>query len=143
MLIVRRIFGILYLLAGIAKAFPRFEDVGAELLRAAAANQGTPLADVSQSLACHTLPVAVMVGVAMAAFGYSLLRDRLLVPAAIGQIVMLLCFMAVLHRAYPLIFAIDLPFLIVAVLVLNQEMRASRPGRVARDAGPAVHQNLQ
>lgn len=138
MRIVKRIFGVLYVLAAVAKAFPRVEDVGAVLRRAASANAGTPLAGVSAHLAVQALPVTIVAGVAMAAFGYSFLRDRMLAAAAIGQIAMVLCFITILHRAYPLVFLVDLPFFAAATFVLCDALRATGRERGACDAQRTV-----
>ncbi|AZZ94444.1 hypothetical protein EUZ85_28530 [Hahella sp. KA22] len=116
--ILRYLFGALYVMAGVAKAFPQIEDVGVTLQKAAAANQGTWLAGLSEWLAAHAQLMAWVSGVALLASGLCYLFNRMLVPAVIGQCVMLAGFVTILHRAFPQIVFVDLVFLIVALLVL-------------------------
>ncbi len=124
MSIVKKIFGTLYVMAGIAKAFPQLEDVGEVLRRAATANQGTILSAVSDWFAGHPIIVSVIVGVALVSSGICYLTNRLLIPAAIGQILMLGIFITILHRAYWQIFIVDAVFLLVAALVLREQLNS-------------------
>ncbi|WP_425072712.1 DUF6041 domain-containing protein [Sagittula sp. S175] len=118
----RMVSGGLCLAAGIAKALPQVEDVGAVLGLMAEANADTLLAPLSELIVANTGPMTVLVGLALAGSGLAFLTGRLLIPAAIGQIAMLIGFMTLLFRFQPAIVLIDLPFLVVALLVLRREL---------------------
>ncbi len=128
MLLLKRIFGVLYILAGLGKAFPRLEDVNDILHQAVLANQGTVLFGISRWLSGHSSLVIVFVGLVLFFSGVCFLMDRLLVFTAVGQILMLLCFIIILHRLYPQILFIDVPFLIVALLVIREQFGKSKAG---------------
>ncbi|MBY6243043.1 DUF6041 domain-containing protein [Methylosinus sp. Sm6] len=133
----RFIFGLLYVLAGLAKTVPSIEDVPQTLRTAAINNAGTLLEPISRWLADHGGAMTAVVGVALFASGVSYLFDRLVMAAAIGQLAMIACFIAILARTTPEIVAIDLPFAIVAILLIRDKLQkrrapATRP-KVTRD----------
>lgn len=126
---VRYLFGVLYVLAGLAKAFPSFEDVPRTLRQAATQNAGDLLGPVSQWLANHGDVMTVVVGLALFCSGLCYLFNRLIVVAATGQLLMIACFIAILFNAVPLVAVVDLPFVIVALLLIRRETRRGN-GRV-------------
>ncbi|MDJ0450846.1 DUF6041 domain-containing protein [Methylocystis sp. JR02] len=122
----RYIFGLLYVLAGLAKAFPDIENVPQTLRTAAFNNTGTILEPISRWLADYGGVVTVIVGVALFASGVSYLFDRLVMAAAVGQLAMIACFIAILAKTTPEIVAIDLPFAIVAILLIRDKLQKRR-----------------
>lgn len=126
MLYARFIFGLLYVLAGLAKAFPSIEDVPRTLRTAAINNAGTLLEPISRWLADHGGAMTAIVGLALFASGVSYLFDRLVMAAAVGQLAMIACFIAILARTTPEIVAIDLPFAIVATLMIRDKLQKRR-----------------
>ncbi|MGI0117427.1 DUF6041 domain-containing protein [Zooshikella sp. RANM57] len=115
------LFGTLYLLAGIAKIFPQVEDVGIVLKNAAIANQGTILSEVSNFLYAHELMITVIAGVSLSLAGITLLINRCLIASSIGQILMLICFVIILHKAYWQVIIMDSVFFIFALFVLKEQ----------------------
>ena len=127
---VQQVLGVIYLIAGIAKFVPALEDVPQRLASAAAANAGTALAGVSDWLAARPAAVTLFVATAMCTSGIALLLDRVLVSAAlVGQICMLLCFSAILHRAVPPVVVVDVLFIAANVYLLY----ARRAEKAARE----------
>jgi spermidine dehydrogenase len=124
--VIRYLFGAIYALAGVAKAFPQIEDVGQVLQKAAAANQDTLLAGLSLWLAEHAQLMAWVSGIALFSSGLCYLFNRLLQQAVIGQCLMLVGFITLLHRAFPQIILIDLIFLVVALIVFWESAKARR-----------------
>ncbi|WP_051311628.1 DUF6041 domain-containing protein [Zooshikella ganghwensis] len=116
------LFGTLYLLAGIAKIFPQIEDVGVVLKNAAIANQGTFLEGISNYLYTHELVITVISGLSLFLAGLTLLINRYLIASSIGQMLMLICFVTLLHRAYWQVIVMDTVFFIFAVLVLKEQL---------------------
>lgn len=115
---IRYSFGVLYVMAGIAKAFPQIEDVGETLSKAAISNKGTWVGEASDLLASHSYLVSWIAGIALLSSGLCYLFNRMILPAVIGQCLMLTAFVTILHRAFPEIIFVDLIFLVVALLVL-------------------------
>lgn len=120
---VRYTFGGLYVLAGLAKAFPQIEDVPSVLREAAVNNAGTILEPASRWLADHAGLMTVVVGLALFASGVCYLLNRLIVPAAAGQLLMMACFITILFNTTPMIVLIDLPFIIVAAALIYDAQR--------------------
>ncbi|MBU2704943.1 hypothetical protein KCM76_03065 [Zooshikella marina] len=116
------LFGTLYLLAGIAKIFPQIEDVGVVLKNAAIANQGTFLEGISNYLYTHELVITVISGLSLFLAGLTLLINRYLIASSIGQMLMLICFVTLLHRAYWQVIVMDTVFFIFAVFVLKEQL---------------------
>jgi hypothetical protein len=118
-LIVQRIVGALFLLAGLVKPLPAVENVPQLLRDAAQANEGTWMEGASRQLAEHSGLVVAFVALTMIASGICLLWNKYLVrSAAVGQIVMLCCFMAVLHRLAPIVVVVDLAFIAADVWII-------------------------
>jgi hypothetical protein len=139
-LVVQRVLGVIYLVAGMAKPFGNAiapgvpEDVGEVLLSASAANAGTPLQPVTDSLAAATPLVIAVVTVAMVALGLVYLGDGpLRRTAAAGNLAMLACFAVILARHAPWLPLIDAGLALLAVLVF---VRASRWPRARSQADP-------
>ena len=89
LLILQRVVGALYLIAGFAKAFPNLENVHQELQNAAQVNTNAWFSSASNWFAAHTTFMLVFVGVAMVALGIVYLWDRHLVKLAVlGNLVM-------------------------------------------------------
>ncbi|MCI3934235.1 DUF6041 domain-containing protein [Streptomyces sp. AN091965] len=113
-LLLQRVLGVLYVLAGLAKFVPGIESVEGRLDAAADANEGLAvLGPLSDRLAAHPSAVAALVGVAMAASGAVLVADcdrRLVVAALWAQLAMLACFVAVLVTSVPQILLFDAAF---------------------------------
>ncbi|WP_163833142.1 DUF6041 domain-containing protein [Spartinivicinus ruber] len=122
MKILQKIVGIIYVLAGLGKAFPQLENVSEVLHNALLANQNTILEGVSEWLYLNSAFINIFVGIALFSSGLVLLINKSLVKAAIiGQILMLICFITILHKAYWQIFIIDgVLFFIALILLLNQ-----------------------
>jgi hypothetical protein len=120
---VRYVFGLLYVLAGLAKAFPSVEDAPQLLADAALANADSVLGPASQWLAEHAGLVTAAVGIALFSSGICYLLNRLIVLATIGQLVMIACFITILFRTTPMIVLIDVPFIIVAILLCADALR--------------------
>ncbi|KZL24593.1 MULTISPECIES: DUF6041 domain-containing protein [unclassified Pseudovibrio] len=118
----RIVSGVLFIAAGIAKAFPQIEDIGQTLQQMAQANSGTVLAPLSTFLATQYLAVNALVGVAFVASGLAFLTRRMLVLAATGQLIMLAMFIVLLFRFQPSILVIDLPFMLAAAFVLRRAL---------------------
>lgn len=116
------LFGTLYLLAGIAKIFPQIEDVGVVLKNAAIANQGTFLEGISNYLYTHELVITVISGLSLFLAGLTLLINRYLIASSIGQMLMLICFVTLLHRAYWQVIVMDTVFFIFSVFVLKEQL---------------------
>jgi spermidine dehydrogenase len=120
-MLIQRIFGVLYVLAGIAKAFPQFEDVHEELEKAALVNKGSVMSGVSDWLAVHSSLIVLVVGLGLFVTGILYLWNRMTVIASIIQILMMISFITILHRLHHFIYLIDAPFIIVAVLVIKSK----------------------
>lgn len=120
------LFGTLYLLAGIAKIFPQIEDVGVVLKNAAIANQGTFLEGISNYLYTHEFVITVISGLSLFLAGLTLLINRYLIASSIGQMLMLICFVTLLHRAYWQVIVMDTVFFIFAVFVLKEQLMLKR-----------------
>ncbi|MBU2711761.1 DUF6041 domain-containing protein [Zooshikella harenae] len=125
------LFGTLYLLAGIAKIFPQVEDVGVVLKNAAIANQDTILSEVSHFLYAHELMMTIIAGVSLSLAGITLLINRYLIASAIGQILMLICFVMILHKAYWQVIVMDSVFFIFAVFVLKEQFALKKQKGIA------------
>lgn len=131
-LLLQRVLGAAYVVAGFAKFVPRVEDVGEVLRTAAAANVGTPLEGLSAALAGHAEAVKLFVAAAMLASGAVQLLDRGLVRAAsAGQLLMLFCFSTIIHRSVPGILPVDALFAAAAVVVIVAKTRRRHPAAEA------------
>ncbi len=108
---VRRLLGTVFLIAGVSKFFNAFEDVPGRLAAAAQANALSILSGPSQWLCAHAGLVAAAVGAIMVfTGGWQLLGARGFRLAGALQLLMLLCFSLILHRAYPLVVPNDVVF---------------------------------
>jgi protoporphyrinogen oxidase len=120
----QRFFGILYLLAGIGKAFPQLEDVPAVLRSAAEANMGSSVQGLSLWLAQYGQSVNIVIGFLLAISGLLLLINHRLVKWVIyGQMVMMCFFVAILFRAQPQVLVLDAVFFIAAIYMLRYHNR--------------------
>ncbi len=118
-LIIQRIFGTLYILAGISKFFPEIESVEDVLEKAAMVNKDTLLEKPTLWMSEHHTFMAYFIGCAMITAGLVLLLNRFAVkPALYGTVLMMICFMTFLHSSQPEVFALDLPFILASVYLL-------------------------
>lgn len=119
----RLISGALCLAAGLAKAFPQIEDIPKTFQKMAAANAGTILEPVSNFIVQNSGTMTIFSGLALGLSGLAFLLNRLVAPAALGQILLFACFVTLLFRSVPAIAAIDAPFAAVALLVLRRALK--------------------
>lgn len=119
-LLLQRIVGCLYILAGIAKFFPQIESVEKRLDDAAKANENTVMEAATDWLADYPTGVMWFVAAAMVAAGVAMLWNRrpLVVAALYGQLLMMLCFVAVLVLSAPQILVLDAAFFAAAIYLL-------------------------
>ncbi|KNC67358.1 DUF6041 domain-containing protein [Pseudoalteromonas ardens] len=130
-MLVQRIFAVLYMLAGLAKAFPQLENVPDILRQAAAANQGTWYAGLSNLLAQHGEITNVVVAVALFGSGLVLwLNPRWTRFVIYGQLAMMAVFITILHRSQPQVIPLDAIFIIAALAMLRQQFRRTGSKRV-------------
>jgi len=103
---LERSVGASFVLAGVNKFANIGEDAPGVLAHMADANAGTGLASLSDWLNAYHQPVIYFVGVAMIAAGLAqLFRVGMLAQlAAIGELAMIVCFVTLLHRGFPIIF---------------------------------------
>jgi len=124
LLILQRVVGVLYLIAGFAKAFPNLENVPQELQNAEQVNTNAWFSSASNWFAAHTTFMLIFVGLAMVALGVVYLWDRYLVKLAVlGNLVMVACFITILHRLDPSIWLIDGIAAILALLIYYRQTR--------------------
>lgn len=125
---MQRIVGCLYIVAGIAKFFPEIESVETRLDNASESNTGTFMESFTDWLAQHPTGVMWFVAIAMVAAGAVMLwNQRALVIAALyGQLLMLVCFVAVLVSSEPQILVLDAAFFVAAVYLIHR-YHARRP----------------
>ncbi|MFE9701783.1 DUF6041 domain-containing protein [Streptomyces sp. NPDC005930] len=137
-LILQRVVGALYILAGIGKFFPQLESVEGRLDDASQANRGTVLSGPVDWLDRH--PTGVMWGVAaaMVAAGLALLWNRrsFVVAALYGQLLMLVLFVVILVSSVPEILVMDAAFFAAAIYLLYR-YHASPGTRTAASTGPS------
>jgi hypothetical protein len=62
--------------------------------------------------------MTMVVGLALFSSGVCYLLNRLVVLAAAGQLMLMACFITILFTTTPMIVLIDLPFIIVAILLI-------------------------
>ncbi|VTP68369.1 Monoamine oxidase [Serratia rubidaea] len=123
-MIIQRLFGLLYMLAGLAKAFPALENVPAILHQAAIANQDAWYAGATQWLADHGAAVNLLVGVLLFGSGLVLvLNPRWAVRVIYGQLLMMAVFVLLLHRAQPQVIYLDALFALAALYMLRVQHR--------------------
>lgn len=124
LLILQRVIGVLYLIAGMAKAFPKLENVPQELRNAAQTNTNTLYSSASNWFAAHTTFMLIFVGLTMIALGVVYIWDRYLVKLAVlGNLVMLISFVTILHRLTPSIWLIDGIAAVLALLIYYRQTR--------------------
>ncbi|QOV34519.1 DoxX family membrane protein [Streptomyces ferrugineus] len=125
-LILQRVVGVLYIIAGVGKFFPEIESVEQRLNDAADANHDIAvIGDFTDWLAKYPTGVTVFVAAAMVVSGLVLIRNRELVLAALyGQLVMLVCFVIVLVSSVPQILLLDAAFFAAAVHLIVVHRRA-------------------
>ncbi|WP_194866895.1 DUF6041 domain-containing protein [Pseudoalteromonas sp. PPB1] len=130
-MLVQRIFAVLYMLAGLAKAFPQLENVPDILRQAAAANQGTWYAGISNLLAQYGDITNVVVAIALFGSGLVLwLNPRWTRFVIYGQLAMMAVFITLLHRSQPQVIPLDAIFIIAALAMLRQQFRRTATKRV-------------
>ncbi|WP_170940662.1 DUF6041 domain-containing protein [Pseudoalteromonas sp. NBT06-2] len=121
---VQYFFGILYVLAGIAKAFPELENVPVILHNAATVNMGTNVEGLSLLLAQYGQTVNIFIGFLLAISGMFLLINHRLVKWVIyGQMIMMCFFVAILFRSQPQVIVLDSVFFIAAIYMLRYHNR--------------------
>lgn len=125
-LILQRVVGVLYIIAGVGKFFPEIESVEQRLDDAADANHGTAvIGDFTDWLAKYPTGVTVFVAAAMVVSGLVLIRNRGLVLAALyGQLVMLVSFVIILVSSVPQILGLDAAFFAAAIYLIVVHRRA-------------------
>lgn len=128
-MIIQRLFGILYMLAGLAKAFPQFENVPAVLRQAAIANQGTWYAAASIWLGAHGDVINILVGVVLFGSGVILMLNPLWTTLVIyAQLLMMAVFVVILHQSQPQVMLLDGVFALAALYMLRgQYHRKPKP----------------
>lgn len=131
---LRIVFGLLYVFAGLAKAFPQVENISQTLRSAALNNAGTVLEPASQWFESHSGLMTVVVGLALSISGLCYLLNRWTALVAAGQLLMMACFIAVLFTTAPAIMLIDLPFIAVAILLIRDALGSSSSAGAAVDA---------
>lgn len=120
MSILQKILGILYLAAGIAKAFPSIENIGETLALAAKANEGSMVEGLSLSLANNSGLVSFIIGVIFVVSGLMLITNKGPVKKALGlQLFLIIGFVTILHRAFPGIWVADGLFFIAGLALLR------------------------
>lgn len=105
--LLRRVVGLLFLLAGVAKFLSWPESPYALLRAAQAANAGhwiAPLSGIAVALAPVLIPA---IGLAMVLSGLGQIFDVGLRAAAGAQFTMMACFVLLLHRAFPAVLLTD------------------------------------
>ncbi|WP_432192748.1 DUF6041 domain-containing protein [Streptomyces sp. bgisy027] len=125
-LILQRVVGVLYIIAGVGKFFPEIESVEQRLKDAADANHDVAvIGDFTDWLAKSPTGVTVFVAAAMVVSGLVLIRNRELVLAALyGQLLMLVLFVIVLVSSVPQILLLDAAFFAAAVHLIMVHRRA-------------------
>lgn len=137
-LILQRVVGVLYIIAGVGKFFPEVESVEQRLDDASDANHGVAvIGPFTDWLADHPTGVTVFVAAAMILSGLVLIRNRELVRAALyGQLVMLVCFVIVLVSSVPSILVLDAAFFAAAIyLIVVHRRTPASSARVPAGAG--------
>ncbi|MFB7657277.1 MULTISPECIES: DUF6041 domain-containing protein [unclassified Streptomyces] len=127
-LILQRVVGALYILAGIGKFFPQLESVEGRLDDASEANRGTVISDPVDWLARHPTGVMWFVALAMVAAGLALLWNRraLVIAALYGQLLMLVLFVVILVSSVPQILVLDAAFFAAAIHLLHRYHASGR-----------------
>jgi hypothetical protein len=123
-LLIQRILGAIYIIAGVSKYVPALEDVPALLKQCADANANTFLASITTLLYENVAYTTALVAAAMISSGLVFILDRALVrAAAVGQILMLCCFVTIIHRAVPPVIVVDLLFITGAVYIFRSKSK--------------------
>ncbi|MFG2681650.1 DUF6041 domain-containing protein [Streptomyces sp. NPDC048392] len=135
-LILQRVVGALYILAGIGKFFPRLESVEGRLTDASEANRGTVISGPVDWLDRHPTGVMWFVATVMVAAGLALLWNRrgLVIAALYGQLLMLVLFVVILVSSVPEILVMDAAFF-AAALYLLYRYHSSADATVAASTG--------
>ena len=115
----QQVLGYIYLIAGVGKFVPQIEAVDKTLLKAYNHNKGTMLEDISHWFYINYWELSIFIAIAMVASGICQVTNKFLVRSAcFGQILMCFCFMIFLHRAYPIIYLVDIPCIALAGLII-------------------------
>jgi len=118
---LQRLFGLLYMLAGVAKAFPSIEDVNEVLYKASIANQNTVYGELSIWLSEQSEWMTVFVAIVLFISGLVLFVNKGPIKSVIyAQLVMLVGFMVLLHNSHPQVILLDSIFIIAAILMLRE-----------------------
>ena len=121
-LYILRLLGALYIFAGVGKFVSSKEGDFEKLSIAAIANKGTLLDGASRWFVEHQAVLITLIGAILIVIGGLLVLNRFLVRTIlVGSLLMLSCFMVVLHRGLPVIFLVDLPFTLMALYLLFQK----------------------
>jgi len=119
-MVIQRIFAVLYMLAGIGKAFPALENVPEILARAAKANEGTWYYAPSLWFAEHGMFMSTLVGICLFGSGLALwLNPRWVKRVIYAQLAMMVVFMTILHRAEPKVLFLDSIFILASLYFLR------------------------
>ncbi|MCB9992649.1 MAG: hypothetical protein H6873_03205 [Hyphomicrobiaceae bacterium] len=119
-----RLVGVAFIVSAVVNFFGLGEDIAEIFARMAGANQGTRLAGVSALIAGHERLAIVIAATFMFATGLAeLLVRRFASLAAIGQVVLMLVFVTLLHRAYPEVILTDGLLMLAIALGLSAPHR--------------------
>ena len=130
-LIVQRIWGVIFILSGLGKFAPvdlaGDGGVDVQLAIGAKANEGTAFGPLMQWLADHptfSIWLSAMAFILSGLVMVTNLNRKLVMAAAIGQIIMIACFMVLLHRAFSWILWVDPPFIAVSAFIFYKQLKA-------------------
>lgn len=121
--------GLVFIASAVVNLFGWGENIPLTFVKMAEANRGTGLAGVSGLIAPHPGPVSLGVFGFMGLTGLSeFFGLGLLFWAALGQLIMMLGFVTLLHRAFPLVILTDgLLALAIAALLVRFHAEGRRP----------------
>ena len=123
-ILFQQILGGLYILAGIGKFIPQLESVEKVLRESSIANKNNWLAIPSQWMTENYIFMTWWIGVAMIVAGTILLLNHYFVRVALwGTLIMITCFMLFLYKSEPKIFIVDIPFIALAIFLLQNKTK--------------------
>jgi len=122
-LLLQKINGVVYVMAGVDKFFYLIEDVKTTFITGAAANSGTILEPLSSWFLMHDQFIARFVGIIMVVSGLIQFMNRTLVVwASLVQVLMLINFVLFLHRGFSLIWIVDGLFMVVLFIIIRDQL---------------------
>jgi len=126
-ILLQQILGGLYILAGIGKFIPQLESVEIVLIESSIANKNNWLAIPSQWMAENYIFMTWWIGIAMIVAGTILLLNHYFVRVALlGTLIMIACFMLFLYKSEPKIFIVDIPFIALAIFLLQKKIKTNQ-----------------